>query len=553
MRFTSGEPAGDLARFPDAERRPAAPRRLASIIAVMAIVSAMLACGPTTARSAEPIADDTAAVETRSVDVAVIGGTPGGVAMAIRAAREGQSVLLVHHTSHLGGMLSNGLGVWDTLYEGRRSPIYDELRAAMQAHYRDTYGPESQQYRDSLPGKTGHNNAPCEPRVAERLITAMVAREPRIMVLTGYYPSAAVKQAGADGAGALITSLTLTSMDGRQRVEVAARVYGDATYEGDLVKVAGAPYRVGRESRAEFQEPHAGVIYMRATKTLPAGHDPVLEAEHARLKLRTFRGWQEIALPESTGAADGLVQAINYRCILSRDPTNRILPERPDDYDPAFLRTLEYGSTIQPVPNQKIGWNRPQLVGLHQDYIEGDWAQRQRVMDAHWQATVGLLYFLQHDPSVPADRRAFWQQYGFAKDEFADHSQRPHEIYVREARRIDGRARFTQHDGMLAAGSGRAPIQPDSITFTDWYFDTHACTKRRAHGSLDEGKMMLHHSTWPGKSLIVRCCRSASTTCSYRSVFPARMSVGGRFAWNRCGCRRARPPAWPRRWRFANR
>ena len=64
-------------------------------------------------------------------DLVVIEATPGGVACAVRAAREGLNVALVNRTEHLGGILSNGLGVWDTLWEGKRSPVYDELRQSI--------------------------------------------------------------------------------------------------------------------------------------------------------------------------------------------------------------------------------------------------------------------------------------------------------------------------------------------------------------------------------------------------------------------------------------
>lgn len=76
-------------------------------------------------------------------DLCIYGGTPGGIAMAVRAAQEGLNVVLVNHNGHLGGILSNGLGVWDTLWEGKRSPIYDEARQAIFDHYRTTYGEDS--------------------------------------------------------------------------------------------------------------------------------------------------------------------------------------------------------------------------------------------------------------------------------------------------------------------------------------------------------------------------------------------------------------------------
>ena len=136
-------------------------------------------------------------------DIAVVGGSPSGVACAVRAAREGASVLLVNRHEHLGGMLSSGLGVWDTQYEGRRSPIYDELRMAFMECYRTTYGEQSPQYRDARPGKTGYTNGRFEPHVAEKIITQMVAREKNIRVLTGFVPTSVERD------GPLLKSLVL--------------------------------------------------------------------------------------------------------------------------------------------------------------------------------------------------------------------------------------------------------------------------------------------------------------------------------------------------------
>ncbi|MBL9130847.1 MAG: FAD-dependent oxidoreductase, partial [Verrucomicrobiaceae bacterium] len=126
--------------------------------------------------------------ETLQADLCIYEATPGGIAMAVRAAREGLSVALVNHNDHLGGILSNGLGVWDTLWEGKRAPVYDEARQAIFDHYRTIYGEDSRPYRDALPGKSGHTNGKFEPKVAEKILTELVAREKRIRVITHRVP-----------------------------------------------------------------------------------------------------------------------------------------------------------------------------------------------------------------------------------------------------------------------------------------------------------------------------------------------------------------------------
>src|SRR5215216_3975069 len=53
-------------------------------------------------------------------DVVVYGGTAGGVITAVAAAREGARVALLEPGTHLGGMVSGGLGYTD---HGRRTVI----------------------------------------------------------------------------------------------------------------------------------------------------------------------------------------------------------------------------------------------------------------------------------------------------------------------------------------------------------------------------------------------------------------------------------------------
>ncbi len=430
-------------------------------------------------------------------DLCIYGGTPGGVACAVRAAREGLSVLLVNRHDHLGGILSSGLGVWDTQWEGKRSPIYDEVRAAFFDHYRTTYGTESPQYRDALPGKSGHTNGRYEPHVAEQIINKLVAQEKNITVLRGLMPVA------VERVGPLMKAVTFRPSQHGKGITVRAQIFTDCTYEGDLAALAKVPYRVGREARTEFGEPHAGIIFMRPVSQAPSPEAAALTALHDELKLRKFTGWQ-VLMPQSTGAADEAVQACNYRTMLTTDPANRVPIPKPAHYDPYLLKSLEIFSGVESIPNGKFGWNRPQLVGQQTAYVEGDLAVRQRIEDEHWEMTLGLLYFLQNDPTVPEIVRRAWLEYGLAKDEFTDNAHRPYEMYIREARRITGRAIYTQHDAMLAPGLHRAPVHTDSIAMTEWYMDSHSCTTARVPGGLEEGKAMLHQETFPGQ-LPYRC------------------------------------------------
>ncbi|KAB2909355.1 MAG: FAD-dependent oxidoreductase, partial [Dechloromonas sp.] len=355
-----------------------------------------------------------------------------------------------------------------------------------------TYGADSAQYRDALPGETGHTNGKFEPAVAEAILTKLVRAEPRITVLLEHYPAAIERD------GARIDQITFARMDQTGSFKAAAKVFADCSYEADILPLAGLAYRVGRESREAHGEAHAGVIFMEPSEAPPDAVVAKCAACQSRLKLRQFAGFQRL-LPESTGAGDGNVQAMNYRVILSKEPGRSRPITCPEGYDAAALNALEFCAEIEGLPNGKMGLNRPQLVGPHLAYIEGNWTERRRVMDAHWQAAMAILWHRQNDPAVPPEERARWKAYGLASDEFTDNANRPYEIYFREGRRLVGRCLLTQADTMIAPGLLRAPIHPDSIAFTEWYVDSHACTARRLPNSLEEGKVMLYQETFPGQ------------------------------------------------------
>lgn len=457
-----------------------------------------------------------AAAAESSYDLVVYGSTPGGVACAVRAAREGLNVLLVTHAAHLGGMLTNGLSTMDTLYNGARAPLYDEFRAAISHHYRSTYGETSPQYSASNPG---HPKTRYEAHVAETLIERMLAGEARIAVVRGYHPTAAHRT------GSLLQRVTFRQLDGDARFTVAAVVFADCSYEADLAAVAGVACRTGREAREEYGEPHAGLVFMRKVSWPPQDIEEPAWSIARGLNLFRYSEWYELIPPASSGAAHPSVQAFNMRTVVTTDPANRVLPGRPDNYDPAALTAHGYGNPEHPglsMPNRKWGMNHPELPGEQDAYVEGDWATRRRVTLRHRNATLAMLYFRQHDPSVPAEVRRRWREVGLAKDEFADNGHMPYEVYVREARRITGRAVFTEHDASLAVGLERAPVHPDSISITEWFMDSHACTPQTVAGSEPEGMVMLKNRTFPGQvpyrtllprefeNLLVPVCLSSS-------------------------------------------
>ena len=324
----------------------------------------------------------------------------------------------------------------------------------------------------------------------------------------------------------ILKSVTFRQMEGDKTIELRAEIFTDCSYEGDLAAIAGVDCRIGRESRNEYGEAHAGIIYMEKGYWPPKqGIDQKSFEQVRRLNLFRYDDWSgPLLTPESSGEAHKAIQAFNIRTTLTDDPANRIIPRKPDNYDPEYLRKTfgHDGSPGLSVPNMKTSWNQPELVGEQNNYIEGNWSQRKQIYQKFRDVTLGLLYFLQNDKSVPEEKQKIWQRFGLPKDEYKDNGHMPYEVYVRESRRIVGRKVFTENDAVLADGLKRAPVHPDSISVTEWFMDSHACTTKRLPGSKLEGEVMLKNQTFPGQipfgsilpqnidNLIVPVCLSAS-------------------------------------------
>lgn len=488
-----------------------------------------------------------------STDLLINGGTPSGIACALRAAREGLTVRVVNYTGHIGGMLSAGLGLYDTSFPGARAPIVSEVFSEILRYYEEFYG------QDSENARLCRENQTFEPHVAEAVFERLVSAEPNITIERGRYPVSVMRS------GRKLEAVCYRAFDGtHEDVWATASCFVDASYEGDLLAEAGTAWRAGRESRQEYGEPHAGRIFTRYVECANENSKFPFEASRGLIKLKPFDLTSGQIFPGSTGEGDGAIMAYNYRIFLSSDPDNQRPVPKPERYERRnYLGILEdelenLGKEYplkskwliedarkfrfrnhRKIPNNKVSWNHGNFPGRNHGYPAASWAERMEILQAHRDHELGLLWFLQNDPEVPPELRREAGRWALAADEFTDNSNFPWEIYVREARRLIGRKVFTELDASIAPGLKRAPVHGDSIAIAEWMMDSHECNTSRQPGSACEGAVLLSELTRPAQVpyrcllpvdidnlLVPVCCSATHIGMGTLRVEPTWMHLG---------------------------
>lgn len=437
-------------------------------------------------------------------DIVVIGGTPGGIMSAIEGARMGKSVVILERSDRIGGLPANGLGATDIATRGATTGLFSEFTNAIKKYYIDRYGKDSQQVKDCSDGFH------FEPAVAEKVLTDMIAScdsliDVRVMRQFNF-SSGDIVMTDDDRH---IDSVRIINRNTGEAEIYEGKIFIDATYEGDLGAAAKVPYRIGRESAREFNEPGAGIVY---------------------------EYWKSTPAEGSTGNADNAVQAYNYRLCLTDDPKQRIPFPKPENYNrdeyvsliedvwtgrhtwkamkdvtadmmeanrqhllnggersitPWDSWGIEKIVSINTLPNNKVDANNQHSAFISTDLPEENWPWP--VSSWEWRDnfakrlrdyTLGLLYFAANDRELPEQFRAAVNKWGLSATEYEDNEGFPRQVYVREGRRFEGSYFFTASDALPVAEGQRPPVHNTSITASHYALDSHAAHKReegRAH------------------------------------------------------------------------
>jgi len=437
------------------------------------------------------------APDARRVDVCVYGGTAAGVIAAAAVKKEGKSVLLVEPGRHLGGMSSGGLGFTDF---GNKAVI----------------GGLSLDFYRRVGKEYGKNEAvwTFEPHVAEKVFRDLVA-EIRVDVVFEHRLARAEKENGR------LTRIILghappqqtgapapAALPGSPQVVVEAKVYLDCTYEGDFMAAAGAEFVVGRESVDKYGEPLNGIRAETPKHQFLGPVDPFVrpaDPSSGLLPLIQPQVPEELRRP---GSGDHRVQAYNFRLCLTNKQSNRISIEPPPGYDAKRYELLArhveslvklnnlprlsgYLLKFDMVTPEKTDINNDgavstDFIGMSYDYPDGDYATRGRIWNEHLNYTQGLIHFLGTSERVPTHIRDEMRLWGLCKDEFQDTGGWPHQMYVREARRMVGPHVVTESD------CEHKKVAEDSVGMGAYNMDSHNCQRIVTEGVIrNEGDVQV--------------------------------------------------------------
>jgi hypothetical protein len=426
--------------------------------------------------------------ELVEADLCIYGGTSGGIIAAVQAARLGKTAVVAEFGNHLGGMTTGGLGATDIGNKAAIGGIAREFYRRLGQHY----GKDEQWT--------------FEPHVAENLFFQMI-NEARVPVYLQQRLASVKKEGGR---------LTEIAMESGQIFR--AKMFVDATYEGDLMAKAKVSFAVGREANSKYNETLNGIRAETPKHQFTVAVDPYVKPGDPSSGLLPFIQAGDGGV---SGEGDHRVQTYNYRLCFTTNAAQRLPLSKPASYDPAqyelLARYLEalvaagrkpaLSQFWHPIwmPNGKTDINNnggfsTDFIGMNYDYPEADYAARQRIAQAHEDYTRGFIHFLATDRRVPQNIREEMQRWGPAKDEFLDTGGWPNQLYVREARRMVSDYVMTEHN---CRGAVHAK---DPVGLGAYNMDSHNCQRIVKDGRvLNEGDVQVPVKPYP---------------ISYRSIVP---------------------------------
>jgi hypothetical protein len=409
-------------------------------------------------------------------DLIVYGATPAGITAAIQAKRMGLTVIIAEFGSHIGGMTASGLGASDSgakeAIGGLSREFFRELGKYYNTEEQWTFEPKAAKY------------------VFEKWL-----KDYEIEVVFNQH-------------------LEIVKTENRRIREIMMEdgttykgdFFIDSSYEGDLMAKSGVTYFVGRESNATYKETYNGIQFGHPHHQFEKWIDPYFtegDPSSGVLPGITETTHETLGYP---GQGDHRIQAYNFRICLTNNPDNRVPFPKPPSYKPdrytLLLRYIKSGvwdamNLHTMVPNGKTDLNNyggfsTDNIGMNDEWPDGSYETRERIFQDHFTYNLGMLYFLANDEQVPLDIRDEVREWGLARDEFEGTGHWPHQLYIREARRMIADYVMTDHNCL-----GDITVE-DSIGLASYQMDSHHCRRVIIDGRVyNEGDVEIPISPYP--------------------------------------------------------
>ncbi|MBD2863190.1 FAD-dependent oxidoreductase [Paenibacillus oceani] len=428
-------------------------------------------------------------------DLCIYGATPAGIAAAVQASRMGLRAVIAEFGREIGGMTASGLGNTDFGHKSAIGGLARQFYRDLGSHYRT----------DNEDGAVWH----FEPHAARHIFQEWLEKAEVPVYFEQHLAS-------VDTNSGKIVKIAMENGN-----VFRASMFIDSTYEGDLMARAGVSYHVGRESNSVYSETRNGIQFGSHHHMFNAAIDPyVIEGKPDSGLLP---GIMDVA-PGTQGQGDRSIQAYNFRICLTTVPENRIPIPMPPGYDPQQFALLaryiragvwDFPRKFYRIPNDKTDSNNfgafsTDHIGANFNWPEGDYATRERIFQSHVNYNMGLYYFIANDESVPRALREERQQLGLAADEFVKTANWPHQLYVREGRRMISEVVMNERH---CRGQEKAE---DCIGMASYTMDSHNCRRLVLEGfCVNEGNVEI---PIPGPYPI-----------SYRSIVPKREECANLF------------------------
>jgi hypothetical protein len=409
--------------------------------------------------------------------VAVIGGSTGGCAAALAAARNGVRVILTEETDWIGGQLTSQMvppdeHPWIESFGGTQS--YRAYRNAVREYYRRHYPltAEARARWNLNPGDGSVSRLTHEPRVSLAVLEdlcAPLASGGRLTVLRRHAPVA------ADVEGDRVRAVTVRNLETGNLHTIEAEHFLDATDLGALLPLTRTEYVTGFESGKRTGEPHAPAEAQPANMqafTVCFAVDYVPGEEHTIERPGGYAFWRDY-VPKMTPPWPGKLLSLSMSDPITLRPRRVYFDPSLQAKEPGLnlwlYRRLANRANFAPGAYagdiSLVNW--PQNDYWLGNLCEVAPTEAARHLERAKELSLSLLYWMQTEAPRPGGG-AGWKGLRLRGDMAGTEDGLAKSPYVRESRRIE--AEFTvleQHVGtdarMKLTGRPRDALSAETL------------------------------------------------------------------------------------------